>query len=339
MLLTGHTGFKGAWLSLWLSQLGAKVSGIALPPNTSPNLYDAAGVADVTISHFCDIRDAQEFGDLFTKARPEVVFHLAAQPLVRESYVRPIDTFETNFMGTVHVLEAVKVSDTAKVVIVITTDKVYENNNDYYPFRETDRLGGHDPYSASKAASEIIVESYRKSYFFEQGKSVCTARAGNVIGGGDWAIDRLLPDAVRAWQQGGALKVRNPNSVRPWQHVLEPLNAYMCLAEKVWANPSIAGAYNFGPDLQDAAAVGRVIEIAREAFGDGAVEQSINSLGFHEAAWLALETSKSRISLNISPKLPLLKAISLTMNWYRAFHKGMDARELCLADIAEYEVL
>ena len=339
VLLTGHTGFKGAWLSLWLQRLGAAVTGIALSPNTTPSLFELAQVADNMDSHFCDIRDAAGLVTIVRAARPEIVFHLAAQPLVRASYREPLATFASNVMGTVHLLDALRGLDCVRVALVVTTDKVYQNNEWPYPYREIDALGGHDPYSASKAASEIAISSYRDAFLRNQGIAVASARAGNVIGGGDWSEDRLIPDAVRAWQSGRTLDIRRPYAIRPWQHVLEPLAGYLTLAEKLREQPEMAGAYNFGPPPHEAATVREVVESARQAYGSGDVRYGDGSDGPHEAGWLALETAKARVSLAYSPKWTLGESVSRTMAWYRAQYGGVSARTLCEAEIADYEAL
>lgn len=337
VILTGHTGFKGGWLAIWLQQLGAKVTGIALAPNTAPNLFDLAQVKNGMASHFCDIRDASTLTQIFRNASPEIVFHLAAQPLVRASYRDPLATYSTNVMGTANLLEALRGLDSVKVSVMVTTDKVYRNDEWIYPYRETDALGGHDPYSASKAASEIVIASYRDAYLQAQGVAVATARAGNVIGGGDWSEDRLIPDAVRAWQTAQPLKIRRPQAIRPWQHVLEPLAGYLTLAQKLWQQPELAAAYNFGPRSHEAATVRDVIEQARTAFGSGDVVYGVGKTGPHEAGWLALETTKARQTLGLNPKWPLAETVARTMTWYRAQKQGADARSLCQAEIAAYE--
>src|ERR1700688_1462562 len=271
VLLTGHSGFKGSWLTLWLHQLGAKVTGNSLPPATTPNLYAEAKIDTLCQSHFLDIRDASALADLIQAARPEIVFHLAAQPLVRASYREPRATFATNVMGTVHVLDALRGLDSARVAVMVTTDKVYRNNEGARPYREDDALGGQDPYSASKAACEIVITSYRDAFLSAQGAAVASARAGNVIGGGDWSDDRVIPDAVRAWQADRPLEVRRPQAIRPWQHVLEPLAGYMTLAHKLWERPTLAGSYNFGPDASEGVTVRELIEVARAAYAQGDV--------------------------------------------------------------------
>lgn len=337
VMLTGHSGFKGAWLTLWLRRLGAEVTGISLPPATTPNLYSEADVGALCQSLFCDIRDASALAALIHIARPEIVFHLAAQPLVRVSYREPLTTFSTNVMGTAHVLEALRGVDGARVAVMVTTDKVYGEHETPRPYREDDALGGHDPYSASKAASEIVIASYRDAFLSAQGVAVASARAGNVIGGGDWSEDRLIPDAVRAWPAGRSLEVRRPQAVRPWQHVLEPLAGYLTLARRLWEQPALAGCYNFGPETGNTATVRELVELARRAFGAGDVRYGDGSEGPHESGWLALEIAKARTTLGVTPTLTLAQAVNQTMAWYRAHAAGADARQLCQADIADFE--
>ncbi len=337
VLLTGHTGFKGAWLALWLQKLGAEVIGVALPPSTEPNLFTLLNTQPWINSQICDIRDAQALKSRIQAARPEIVFHLAAQALVRASYQNPLDTFHTNVMGTAHVLEAVRATNTVRVVVAVTTDKVYQNREWCYPYREDDALGGHDPYSASKAACEIVIASYRVSFFEAAGVALASARAGNVIGGGDWSPDRLLPDAVRAWQAKTPLLIRNPHATRPWQHVLEPLAGYLCLAEKLWAKPALAGAYNFGPASNEVASVKKVIELASSAYEYCVISYQNDIKNPHEAHWLALETAKASVVLGVQPRWALAESVGRTLAWYRAQHAGDDARALCLAEIAQFE--
>ena len=339
VLITGHTGFKGGWLTLWLHRLGAQVSGISLQPNTAPNLFELAGIEALCDSRCCDIRNKDALSTHIRNVQPEVVFHLAAQSLVRHSYREPIETFSTNVMGTAHVLDALRGLECVKAVVIVTTDKVYRNNEWHWPYREDDALGGHDPYSASKAASEVVIASYRDSFLAQQGVAVASARAGNVIGGGDWSADRLIPDAVRAWQKSESIEVRRPNAIRPWQHVLEPLAGYLMLAEQLWENASMAGAYNFGPSTHETSPVSDVIELAREAYGDGTVYYGDGTEGPHEAGLLALEITKARQTLGFEPRLALADAILLTMDWYRSQHSGFDSRKLCDNDIAMYEAL
>ncbi len=339
VLLTGHTGFKGAWLALWLQRLGADVTGIALTPNTTPSLFELARVAGCINSHFCDIRDAVSLAALIRSARPELVFHLAAQPLVRASYREPLATFSTNIMGTAHMLEALRGLDGVRVAVMVTTDKVYRNNEGHYPFREDDALGGHDPYSASKAASEIVVASYREAFLAEQGVAVASARAGNVIGGGDWSDDRLIPDAIRAWQAGQPLVIRSPGAIRPWQHVLDPLAGYLTLAQKLFEEATLAGAYNFASQTDGAVTVRDLVELARGAYGSGETIYEKNKEGPHEADWLALEVAKAQVALGVSSQWMLTEAVNRTMAWYRAQQEGADARALCETEITAYEGL
>jgi len=337
VLVTGHTGFKGGWLTLWLNKMGAEVTGIGLAPSTSPSLFELSKISTVCDSHFCDIRDLGKLSAIVDQADPDIVFHLAAQPLVRASYKDPLLTFSTNVIGTANVLECLRGGKNARVAVMITTDKVYQNNEWVWPYKEDDALGGHDPYSSSKAASEIVINSYRQSYLSAQGIIVATARAGNVIGGGDWSEDRLIPDAIRSWQSGNDLHVRRPEAKRPWQHVLEPLSGYLLLAEKLWENPKLEGAYNFGPQSHEAATVRQVIDSALKIHQTGKVSYSETNEGPHEAGWLALEISKAREVLGFSPRLSLNEAIEKTMNWYKSLAGGTPALELCERDIASYE--
>ena len=338
VLLTGHTGFKGAWLALWLEKMGAEVTGISLPAQTQPNLFSLLNTKSV-VSHFCDIRDAATLAGLVHQAKPQIVFHLAAQALVRKSYVNPLDTWSSNVMGTAHLLNALRDLPDARAAIMVTTDKVYRNQEWSWPYREGDPLGGHDPYSASKAACEMVIASYRDAFLSAQGLAVASARAGNVIGGGDWSADRLIPDAVRAWQSRQTLAVRRPEAVRPWQHVLEPLVGYLHLAERLWHAPELAGAFNFGPHTQEAAKVRTVIELARTAFGHGEVQYGDGSEGPHEAGWLALEIAKAREVLGVQPRWNLREAVQRSLRWYAAQQQGADARALCLQDIDDYGTL
>ncbi|APW45621.1 CDP-glucose 4,6-dehydratase [Rhodoferax antarcticus] len=337
VLLTGHTGFKGGWLALWLQRLGAEVTGLALVPNTTPSLFDTARVSDGMCSRLCDIRDATAVAHLMQEAQPELVLHLAAQPLVRASYRDPLATFSTNVMGTANLLESLRGLASVRVAVMVTTDKVYRNLEHAYPYREDDALGGHDPYSASKAASELVIASYRDAFLAQQGVAIASARAGNVIGGGDWSEDRLIPDAVRAWQAGQTLSIRSRQAIRPWQHVLEPLAGYLRLAEVLWEQPELAGAYNFGPPTHEAATVEKVMKMASSPYPYCATSYQINSSHPHETAWLALETAKARSVLGVHPRWTLPQAVARTMDWYVKQHAGADARELCGVDIDSYE--
>ena len=337
VLVTGHTGFKGGWLALWLQRLGAKVTGIALAPDTLPNLFELASVEQLTQHHEQDLRDASATARIVRQTNPDIVFHLAAQPLVRASYQDPLGTFSTNIQGTANLLDALRDLDRPRVAVAITTDKVYCNQEHVFPYRETDALGGHDPYSASKAAAELVIASYRDAFLAGQGLAVASARAGNVIGGGDWSEDRLIPDAVRAWTRQQPLHVRRPDATRPWQHVLEPLAGYLKLAEALWMAPDKAGAFNFGPETQEAASVREVIDIARKSYPTAEVQYAGQVDGPHEAGWLALEIAKARQQLGVQPRWNLATGIARTMNWYREQAQGASAADLCQQDISAYE--
>lgn len=336
VLLTGHTGFKGSWLALWLQQLGADVVGMALSPAATPNLFELADVGNRLDSRVVDIRNASEVAQHIRQVNPDVVFHLAAQALVRESYRQPVDTFATNVLGTVHVLDALRHCTRTRTVMAVTTDKVYQNNEWHHPYRESDILGGHDPYSASKAACELVINSYRSSFFEANNIALSSARAGNVIGGGDWAAERLLPDAAKAWGQGIALDIRRPESVRPWQHVLEPLMAYLVLAEQTWSTPALAGAYNFGPLPHEAATVREVMVLAKPHWPGSKVHFAEAVQGPHEAGLLTLDTAKARAVLGLAPRWPLAQAIERTVNWYHRHWLGEDAAVLCLQDMHDF---
>ncbi|HRQ57965.1 MAG TPA: CDP-glucose 4,6-dehydratase [Azoarcus taiwanensis] len=337
VLLTGHTGFKGAWLSLWLKRLGAEVTGVALPPVSTPNLFESAGVAKHMDSRILDIRESAALEMLVGSVNPEVVFHLAAQPLVLASYRDPLETFETNVQGTANLLNALRKCSDTRVVVAVTTDKVYRNVESAYPFRESDALGGHDPYSASKAAAEIVISCFRDAFLQERGIAVASARAGNVVGGGDWSEDRLVPDAVRAWTAGHPLHVRRPAAIRPWQHVLEPLSAYLLLARLLWDGPAPGGSYNFGPHTHEAASVRDVVELACRSFGKGEVLWGDGGEGPHEANWLALETAKARTQLGYTPRWSFAESIERTMSWYRDFADGDAPESLCERDFLAFE--
>ena len=338
VLVTGHTGFKGGWLTIWLNRMGCKVTGFSLSPATQPALFALANISGLCENYFCDIRDAYKLKSVFNQARPEIVFHLAAQALVRESYKDPLETFSTNTMGTANVLEAMRHCTSVKAAVMVTTDKVYRNLERLEPYKEHDGLGGHDPYSASKAASELIIGSYRKSYLKAQGISVASARAGNVIGGGDWARDRLIPDAIRAWCVKSSLDIRNPNSIRPWQHVLEPLRAYIILAQQLSFNPELDCAYNFGPDFTEAASVRQVIELAQLTWGDHSdVHWGQSQSDMHETSILRLDTSKSQNELGIRPVWDINQAVERSVEWYKKQAQGADAMYLCESDINDFE--
>jgi CDP-glucose 4,6-dehydratase len=338
VVLTGNTGFKGAWLGLWLKRLGASVTGIGLPPSTAPNLLTLIGSTELVQGHdyFKDLRDAHAVADIVQRSDPEIVFHLAAQSLVRSSYRDPLGTFATNVQGTANLLDALRSLKNLRVVVAVTTDKVYRNLEYFMPYRETDDLGGHDPYSASKAATELVVACYRDAFLAQQGVAIATARAGNVIGGGDWSEERLIPDAVRAWSNNRSLIVRRPDAIRPWQHVLEPLSAYLLLSERLWHDPMLAGAYNFGPYTNEAATVKDVISQAQKVYGRGEVVWGDGREGPHEANWLTLEIAKARHLLGYQPRWTLGEAIDHTIMWYRLQIEGVPARRLCEDDITDF---
>lgn len=334
VLLTGHSGFKGSWLALWLSRMGADVVGISLAPVTAPNLFDEAGIAGhCAASHFQDLRDAGAVRELIRQASPEVVLHLAAQPLVRASYRDPLGTLSTNVMGTAHVLDALRGLASVLAVVVVTTDKVYRNREWNWPYREDDALGGHDPYSASKAATEIVVDCYRTAFLQEQGVRVVSARAGNVIGGGDWSEDRLIPDAIRAWSAGRPLEVRRPQSTRPWQHVLEPLRGYLVLAERLHAGTVASTSFNFGPRADESATVGQVVTMAMKGWKGSTCLWGDGTAGPHEAGRLALDVSRAAHELAVSPCWSTEQGIARTINWYANQAQGKPAGELCMTDI------
>lgn len=336
VLLTGHTGFKGAWLAMWLSQLEADVVAAARAPHTAPSLFEQARVSDCVRSVELDLRQPEPVRDLVREFRPDVVFHLAAQALVRESYRDPVGTFAANVMGTVHLLEAIREARRPCSVVVVTSDKVYRNREENQAHRETDALGGSDPYSASKAATEIAVGAYRDAFLRRAGVAVATARAGNVIGGGDWAPDRLIPDAIRAWQSNSVLTVRHPSAMRPWQHVLEALNGYLVLGQRLLADPSMADGWNFGPPSARIATVRHVIEIAAASVPGALIEWLDTETGPPEAECLMLDTAKARDSLGVFARWTLEESIVRTMEWHRHLNEGANARDLCMTELAEY---
>ena len=342
VVVTGHTGFKGSWLSLWLTVAGARVTGIALEPEGDPALFNQLALSGELESHIADIRDADRIRCLVAEAAPEVVFHLAAQPLVLKSYRDPLETWSTNVMGTANVLEAVRQMDAPCTVVVVTTDKVYANNEWEFGYREVDSLGGHDPYSASKAATELVAQSWRKSFFSPEGRvRLATARAGNVIGGGDWAENRIVPDIMRALARNEEVVVRNPASIRPWQHVLDPIWGYLLLAQTMHLDPSphFQDAFNFGPDHDAAQTVQRLVEMALARWPGSWRAQSQDAPRQHEATLLALDTSRARNRLGWIPHWGFARAVAETVDWYRAAAGG-DARSIrqkTLEQIAQFE--
>lgn len=338
VLLTGHTGFKGGWLALWLQTLGATVRGFALPAATQPSLWNETGLVERLSGDLADIRDAQAIALAVRDFQPELVLHLAAQPLVRESYRTPVDTYATNVMGTVNLLEAVRHCPSVRAVLVITTDKCYENREWLWPYREQDALGGFDPYSNSKACAELVCAAYRDSFLRGAGVALATARAGNVIGGGDWSADRLLPDIFRAWQRGEELVLRYPQATRPWQHVLEPLAGYLRLAQGlVLDGERHAGAWNFGPDSSGVATVESVVRQLAECW-PSPVKWRVDAVDQpHEASLLALDSSKARQVLGWSPRWTLREALERTLDWHLAWQSGQDMYRFTREQIVIYQ--
>jgi CDP-glucose 4,6-dehydratase len=350
VLVTGHTGFKGSWLSLWLIKLGANVTGYALKPPSSYNLFEEAKIAELIHSVEGDIRDYDLLSSVIKQTSPEIIIHLAAQPLVRHSYSNTIETYSTNVMGVVNLLEVVRKIQSVKSIINVTTDKCYQNNEWIWGYRETDHMGGHDPYSSSKACSELVTSAFRDSFYGASDGirkvGLATARAGNVIGGGDWALDRLVPDVLSAFEHGHYPKVRNPTSIRPWQHVLEPIRGYLMLAQKNYEFPDeYAEAWNFGPEDSDSKTVEYVVQALADFWGSPLAQYSLEDIRdkpktvLHEAKNLSLDISKARARLNWSPLINLDEAIRLTMEWHKARSNGKIVRDITLDQIEQYQKL
>jgi CDP-glucose 4,6-dehydratase len=345
VFLTGHTGFKGGWIALWLASKGAVVRGYALDPCTDPNLFTVARIGSDIEDIRGDIRNSATLEPALHDFAPEVVFHMAAQPLVRLSYDDPIGTYETNVIGTARVLDAIRRTPSVRAVVSITTDKCYENKEWIWGYRETDPLGGYDPYSSSKACAEIVSAAYRQSYFpvaklGDHKVALATARAGNVIGGGDWSLDRLIPDLVRGFLAGEPVRIRRPHAIRPWQHVMEPLHGYITLAEHLLSHdPKFATAYNFGPYDDDAREVGWIAEKMTGFWGNSAKWVLDEDPGVHEAGYLKLDASRARADLNWTPHLRLETALQWLVEWYRAWQSGSDMHAFTLTQIRNYEAL
>ncbi len=342
VLLTGHTGFTGGWLALWLQRLGAVVRGCALAPATGPCLVELARIGEGLDSHLGDLRDLPALQRVLAQVRPQIVLHLAAQPLVREGYRDPLGTYASNVMGTLHLLEAIRQVGGVRACVLVTTDKVYANQEWPWPYRENEALGGHDPYSSSKACCELLAQSFAASYFpaprhAEHGLAIATARAGNVLGGGDFAPDRLIPDVLAAWSRGAPVTLRYPQAVRPWQHALEPLAGYLQLAQGLFEQgPALAGAWNFGPAEADMCSVGAVVErLARGWPSAPGVQLQPSEL--HEAGLLRLDSSRARQRLGWQPRWTLEECLSRTLEWHRAWQQGADMRAVTLAQLAAYE--
>lgn len=342
ILVTGHTGFKGSWLSIWLNKMGAEVIGLALDPVTKRDNFVLSGIGKkINADLRGDIRNGQFVKDIFEQYQPEIVFHLAAQPLVRLSYDIPVETYETNVMGTINVLEAIRRTPSVKVGIMITTDKCYENREQIWGYRENEAMGGYDPYSSSKGAAEIAIASWRKSYFNpakydEHGKSIASVRAGNVVGGGDWAADRIIPDCIRALEQEKSIAIRSPKAIRPWQHVLEPLSGYLLLAQKMWDEPTkYCEGWNFGPHMESIVPVWDVAKKAVHEYGKGSLDDISSPNALHEAKLLMLDINKAAFVLSWEPKMNINQCIALTIDWYKRY-KNESVYGLCCNHINQF---
>lgn len=342
ILVTGHTGFKGSWLSIWFHELGAEVVGVALDPYSDRDNFVLSGIGSkIKADIRADIRDGHKMKEIFAEYQPEIVFHLAAQPLVRLSYEQPVETYETNVMGTIHVLEAIRATESVKVGVMITTDKCYDNKEQIRGYKEDDPFGGYDPYSSSKGACEIVIQSWRRSYFnpeqFEKhGKSIASVRAGNVIGGGDWAIDRIIPDCVRALEAGKPIDIRSPKAIRPWEHVLEPLSGYMMLAQKMWNEPTKwCEGWNFGPEAESISTVWEVATELVNNFGYGELKDSSNPNAVHEAKLLMLDITKAKTRLGWTPRMDMKQCMALVADWYKRY-KTEDVYALCIEEINKF---
>lgn len=342
VLVTGHTGFKGGWLCLWLQRMGAEVNGYALEPPTQPNLFESARVGEDMRSILGDVRDFETLWSVVRECRPEVIFHLAAQPLVMPAYRQPLETYAINVLGTVHLLEAVRRTAGVRAVVNVTSDKCYENSEWSKGYREDEPMGGYDPYSSSKGCAELVTSAYRRSFFAQtskqRGVALASARAGNVIGGGDWAENRLIPDVIRSFHAGQPVTLRCPDAVRPWQHVLEPLSGYLSLAERLWKDgPAFAESWNFGPHDDDAWPVRRLVERLTVLWGDGARWYRDDTPHPHEARYLKLNCAKAAARLGWQPRWSLDRALTETVAWYRAAQSGGDMHQFSLAQISRYE--
>lgn len=341
VFITGHTGFKGSWITIWLNEMGADITGYSIDIPTNPSLFEEAGLRDKVHHIQGDVREYEFLLNSIKEASPDILIHMAAQPLVRLSYKIPRETYETNVIGTVNVLEAVKHVSTIKSTVIITTDKCYENKEWEYGYREIDPMGGHDPYSSSKGAAELVVSAYNNSFFKETDQVVCSARAGNVIGGGDWAKDRLVPDVIQCIKDGQKVKIRNPKAIRPWQHVLEPLSGYLLFAEKAYQTEAVRGGCNFGPSDEDVQNVQWVTEKIGEVWGEKDVWIKDGDEHPHEANYLKLDISKARMNLKWSPKWSAEKAVEKTALWYKDFYTGIlnspeNVYNRCVSDLNEY---
>lgn len=342
VLVTGHTGFKGSWLSIWLHELGAEVIGVSLDPFSDRDNFILSNIGNkIKADLRADIRDLTKMNSIFAEYKPEIVFHLAAQPLVRLSYDKPLETYETNVMGTINILEAIRATDSVKVGVMITTDKCYDNKEQLRGYKEDDPFGGYDPYSSSKGACEIAIQSWRRSFFnpeqFEKhGKSIASVRAGNVIGGGDWALDRIIPDCIRALEAGKTIDIRSPKSVRPWEHVLEPLSGYMLLAQKMWEHPTeYCEGWNFGPEAESVSTVWEVATELVKNFGKGELKDSSDPNAVHEAKLLMLDITKAKTRLGWKPRLNMQQCLKLVADWYKRY-TSENVYSLCVEEIEKF---
>lgn len=343
VLVTGHTGFKGSWLSIWLHELEAEVIGIAKEPFSEWDNFVLSGIGNkIKADIRADIRDGSRMKEIFREYQPEIVFHLAAQPLVRLSYDIPVETYETNVMGTINIMEAIRATESVKVGVMITTDKCYENKEQIWGYREDEPMGGYDPYSSSKGCCELAISSWRRSFFnpndyAKHGKSIASVRAGNVIGGGDWATDRIIPDCIRALEAGRPIDIRSPHSIRPWQHVLEPLSGYMLLAQKMWNEPTAySEGWNFGPRMESVTPVWDVASKVIRNYGCGELRDLSDPNALHEAKLLMLDITKAQIKLGWTPRMNIDQCIGLVVDWYKKYKDTQDVYALCVKEINNY---
>lgn len=342
VLVTGHTGFKGSWLTIWLHELGAEVVGVGLEPHSERDNFVLSGIGNkIKADIIADIRDGEKMNAVFAEYKPQIVFHLAAQPLVRLSYDIPVETYQTNVMGTINILEAIRATDGVKVGVMITTDKCYENKEQIWGYRENEPMGGYDPYSSSKGATELAISSWRRSFFnpkdYEKhGKAIASVRAGNVIGGGDWALDRIIPDCIRALESGIPIDIRSPKAIRPWQHVLEPLSGYMLLAQKMWEHPTdYCEGWNFGPRAESISTVWDVATKVIEYYGSGSLRDLSDPAALHEAKLLMLDISKAKLRLGWEPRMNITETIAMTIDWYKRYPL-IEGYGLCVEQIRQY---
>ena len=343
VLVTGHTGFKGSWLSIWLHELGAEVVGVSQEPFTNRDNFVLSGIGHKIMADLrANICDGQKMKEIFQKYQPEIVFHLAAQPLVRYSYEQPVETFEANVMGTIHIMEAIRSTNSVKVGVMITTDKCYDNKEQMQGYKEDDPFGGYDPYSSSKGACEIAIQSWRRSFFNPEdyGKkhhvSLASVRAGNVIGGGDWALDRIIPDCIKALEQDKVIDIRSPKAIRPWEHVLEPLSGYMLLAKKQWEQPTeFCEGWNFGPESESVSTVWEVATELIKNYGKGQLKDSSDPNAVHEAKLLMLDITKAKTKLGWKPRMNMQQCMDLVADWYKRYQKE-DVYQLCIEEIEKF---